>query len=241
MNEKQPEECKHDKDEFCKWCCNNPVNGYPCASCESDEYHQERVVKVEAEIEAEDQQTEGWKELREELADIEHERWADWQKYCHSRGIEDKNGEGYLCIPSGLVKHWERQIATSYKDLTEEEKDSDREQVDRYWKKVEAFITKTLAEERKKAVKEATLAERNKHQTNFDKLADKMVEQSHDLEYGDGSVKKLEIEKAVVEERERCAKEADEFAKIHNKTWGKKGEEGTEMARVIAQALRTIN
>ncbi len=73
------------------------------------------------------------KELKEKLAAIEHERWADWQKYLHSRGIEDKSGEGYLCIPMGLVKHWERQIATKYEDLTEEEKDSDREQVDRYW------------------------------------------------------------------------------------------------------------
>lgn len=78
-------------------------------------------------------QSKEMEELREKLADIEHQRWSDWQKYMHSRGIEDKKmGEGYLCIPLGLVKHWERQINTPYSKLTEQEKESDREQVNRY-------------------------------------------------------------------------------------------------------------
>jgi len=46
---KKPENCKHDKDDFCKWCCNNPVNGYPCSSCEADDQHQERLAEIEAE------------------------------------------------------------------------------------------------------------------------------------------------------------------------------------------------
>ena len=69
-------------------------------------------------------------ELFEKLADIEHERWADWQKYMHSLCI--KQGEG-LIIPADSVEQWERQIKTPYSELSEKEKDSDRKQVMRYW------------------------------------------------------------------------------------------------------------
>lgn len=70
-------------------------------------------------------------ELREQLAHIEHERWADWQRYMHS--LCARNPDGSLTIPADRVAHWERQIETPYTDLTEREQDSDREQVDRYW------------------------------------------------------------------------------------------------------------
>lgn len=70
-------------------------------------------------------------ELYEQLAAIEHERWADWQKYMHS--LCTKNDDGTLTIPAMSVENWERQIATPYAGLTEREKQSDREQVDRYW------------------------------------------------------------------------------------------------------------
>lgn len=68
--------------------------------------------------------------LIEQLAAIEHERWADWQRYLHSRCT--RNEDGSLTIPAASVQHWERQIATPYSDLTEREKESDREQVRRY-------------------------------------------------------------------------------------------------------------
>jgi hypothetical protein len=70
-------------------------------------------------------------ELFERLASIEHERWADWQSYVHSKCV--KNDDGTLTIPKWAVEQWERQINTSYSGLTEEEKDKDREQVMRYW------------------------------------------------------------------------------------------------------------
>lgn len=73
-------------------------------------------------------------ELREKLAAIEHERWADWQRWVHECGTMDWNqdGEQVLTIPLEHIQRWERQIATPYAELTEEEKQSDREQVDRY-------------------------------------------------------------------------------------------------------------
>lgn len=70
-------------------------------------------------------------ELRERLAEVEHQRWADWQRYLHSKCT--RNPDGSLTIPADSVTHWERQIVTPYAELTEREKDSDREQVDRYW------------------------------------------------------------------------------------------------------------
>ena len=71
------------------------------------------------------------KELFERFANIEHQRWAHWQRYLHSKCEKDKDGN--LIIPAGYVKNLERLIKTDYKDLTEKEKDSDREEVKKYW------------------------------------------------------------------------------------------------------------
>ncbi len=76
-------------------------------------------------------------ELYEKLAAIEHERWAHWQKYMHSLSME-KDGEGeWACIPSEMIRRWNKQIETPYADLSEKEKNSDRDQVDKYWPLVE--------------------------------------------------------------------------------------------------------
>jgi hypothetical protein len=69
--------------------------------------------------------------LFERLAAIEHERWSDWQSYMH--GQCQRLEDGCLVIPAALVKQWNRQIATSYAKLSEQEKESDRDQVRRYW------------------------------------------------------------------------------------------------------------
>lgn len=68
--------------------------------------------------------------LVEELAALEHERWAHWQRYLHNQGY--RGSDGALVLPAALVERWERQIATAYSDLSEQEKESDREQVQRY-------------------------------------------------------------------------------------------------------------
>jgi len=70
-------------------------------------------------------------ELLETLASIEHERWSHWQRYMHSKCVPQGNN-GALLIPDVLVKQWEKQISTPYSDLTDEEKESDREQVRKY-------------------------------------------------------------------------------------------------------------
>ena len=68
--------------------------------------------------------------LIEELASIEHERWSHWQRYLHQQCVPGPDGS--LTIPADLVHHWTTQMNTPYTQLSEEEKDSDREQVQRY-------------------------------------------------------------------------------------------------------------
>lgn len=70
-------------------------------------------------------------ELFEKLAAIEHERWSGWQKYLHS--VCSVGFGGTLLIPAKFVEGWERQIDTPYAELSETEKESDRDQVRRYW------------------------------------------------------------------------------------------------------------
>ncbi len=68
--------------------------------------------------------------LVERLAAVEHDRWAHWQRYMH--GKAERRPDGALILPVELVKRWEEQISTRYDDLSEAEKESDREQVRRY-------------------------------------------------------------------------------------------------------------
>lgn len=68
--------------------------------------------------------------LVERLAAVEHERWASWQRYVHDHC--ERQPDGSLVIPAELASHWETQIETTYAELSELEKDSDRKQVHRY-------------------------------------------------------------------------------------------------------------
>ena len=70
-------------------------------------------------------------ELIEILATIEHQRWADWQKWCH-QVYRQGDFEKYM-------ERWEKQIATAYSDLSEEDKEKDRLQVKRYFHFIEDY------------------------------------------------------------------------------------------------------
>jgi hypothetical protein len=69
-------------------------------------------------------------DLLETLAALEHDRWSHWQRYLHDQCRHQDNGS--LVIPAELARRWSRQASTAYQDLSEEEKESDREQVSRY-------------------------------------------------------------------------------------------------------------
>ncbi len=64
------------------------------------------------------------------LADIEHDRWSHWQKYMHQKG--ERQPDGSLLISADLVAQWDRQIQTPFAELTDDEKESDRDQVRKY-------------------------------------------------------------------------------------------------------------
>jgi len=69
-------------------------------------------------------------ELIELLADKEHDSWARWMKYLFSRCEKVYDGYfEYLAIPPELVSCWQRQIDTPYEQLSEQEKQSDRDEV----------------------------------------------------------------------------------------------------------------
>lgn len=101
-------------------------------------------------------------ELIEALSAIEHERWADWQKWLHEQG-ERVYAEGQttcaglvldcgdLILLANDVARWERQIATPYAELSGPEKQSDRDQVARYWPLIVAFVESWLREQGKQA------------------------------------------------------------------------------------------
>lgn len=84
--------------------------------------------------------------LKEKLAAIEHERWADWQQWMHN--LCDRNEDGSLTISWSLVERWERQIATHYSELSDKEKASDMEQVDRYWPLILDYLNRVVPEKK---------------------------------------------------------------------------------------------
>jgi hypothetical protein len=95
--------------------------------------------------------------FQDSLAEIEHERWSDWQAWCHKILREN--------CPSpeleAVLERWDRQIATTYKDLTESEKQSDRDQVNRYLPLFKDYIEAQQPEEREVSKHSA------KNQTEF--------------------------------------------------------------------------
>ena len=61
----------------------------------------------------------------EELADKMHDIWIRWMAYMFSKNPPNKDGT--WTMPKEFVYRWLRQMNTPYDELTEEEKESDRE------------------------------------------------------------------------------------------------------------------
>jgi hypothetical protein len=78
--------------------------------------------------------------LVDELAAIEHERWSHWQRYMHDKATRQLDGS--LVVPPELVARWEDQISRHYRDLSDKEQESDREQVRKYLPVILAALNK---------------------------------------------------------------------------------------------------
>ena len=72
---------------------------------------------------------------RETFAAAAHDSWCGWMRYLFSSSHAATNGE--TIIPAELVKRWARQMNTSYAALSEDEKESDRIEADRYLRLLE--------------------------------------------------------------------------------------------------------
>lgn len=68
-------------------------------------------------------------ETREALAALAHEQWCGWMSYLFKQGTT--NDDGSFTIAPWAVERWLRQMGTTYKELPEEEKQSDRAEADR--------------------------------------------------------------------------------------------------------------
>ena len=83
------------------------------------------------------------KELEEKLADLAHKQWSGWMQYLFSKCSKVYGGRGlaqYTAIPDTSVRRWKRQMTTDYKDLSEEEKESDRIEARKMIKLFEEFM-----------------------------------------------------------------------------------------------------
>lgn len=75
---------------------------------------------------------EGRAALYEQLASIQHDIWSHWMAYVFDH-CATENEDGSVTIPAELAKRWRRQVATGYSELSERERESDRDQVDKFW------------------------------------------------------------------------------------------------------------
>lgn len=71
---------------------------------------------------------------REALAALCHEQWSGWMQYLFSKC---EFGGDQVQIPSWAVERWQRQMTTPYAKLSEEEKNSDRKEADKFIKLLE--------------------------------------------------------------------------------------------------------
>lgn len=67
--------------------------------------------------------------IRERMAAAQHTIWAHWMGHLFAQGT--LNEDGSWTMPKEKVEQWQRQMATDFADLSEDEKQSDRDQVDK--------------------------------------------------------------------------------------------------------------
>jgi hypothetical protein len=67
--------------------------------------------------------------IRELMAAAQHKIWAHWMGHLFDQG--SFNEDGSWTMPKDKVERWQRQMSTEYADLSEEEKQGDRDQVEK--------------------------------------------------------------------------------------------------------------
>lgn len=65
-------------------------------------------------------------DLVEALSALAHEQWAGWMLYLFKHG--QLNDDGTFTIDADSARRWSRQVCTTYENLPENEKESDRKE-----------------------------------------------------------------------------------------------------------------
>ncbi len=68
--------------------------------------------------------------MKEKVSELCHTQWAGWIEYMFSKGTLHKDGS--LTLLPEFVERWTRQMNTSYDNLSENEKASDRIEADKF-------------------------------------------------------------------------------------------------------------
>ena len=68
--------------------------------------------------------------MREKLAELCHDQWSGWMKHMFSKCNVTK--KGIVKIPLVYANAIKRQMNTSYENLSENEKNSDRKEADKF-------------------------------------------------------------------------------------------------------------
>ena len=93
--------------------------------------------------------------LIEGFAAMEHARWARWQEHLHFQCFTSPEFTGALIIPADLVVRWRHQISTPYSQLSEKDKEKDRNEVRPYFEHMQTLLAQKN-KEREEAI-EATI------------------------------------------------------------------------------------
>lgn len=67
--------------------------------------------------------------IREQLADYAHDAWSGWMKYMFSKMTI--NDDGTATMPKWAVDRWSYQMNTKYNELSDDMKESDRDEADK--------------------------------------------------------------------------------------------------------------
>ena len=84
-------------------------------------------------------------DYRERIAAVQHEIWSHWMRHLFSV-CGELNDDGSATISAYNVERWHRQMATGYADLTDKERESDRNQADKVLAERDAEIARLKAD-----------------------------------------------------------------------------------------------
>jgi hypothetical protein len=136
-------------------------------------------------------------EFIEKGAELGHIRWANWQKYCHSKMKHLSCSPAYMSLPIEDFERWERQIATPYAELSEQEKESDRREVRTYLPWLTSHDHRILEAMAKEVL--GIIARRKKY-TNWSHTRGSHADDPKDVEPCDCMEKEIAIKNQVFDE-----------------------------------------